>query len=324
MRSLVLAAPRRFSLIEEPRPELPGPGWVAVRLRRAMLCGTDLPYFNGHKPIAAFPMQPGRPIHECGGVVEESSSALFAPGQRVMAMPDADQGLREIYLAREEDVIRIPDEIEDWDLGTLIQPLSTVIFGVEKLGPVKGRGVLIVGAGPIGMLTLWLLLREGAGPATVLDPVQSRLDLAFSLGADAGLAMTTHQALAGLRGGSLELPQADIVVEAVGHQQDTLNHCVELGAKGGVILALGVPDHPVYALEFNRLFRKNMTLIGSVTPPWAEYLAKAADLVRDNQRALAPLITDVFPILQAEEAYGLAERRDSAGKVVLNAENWNG
>ena len=70
----------------------------------------------------------------------------------------------------------------------------------------------------------------------------------------------------------------DICIEAVGHQMDTINDCLELVRKYGTVVAFGVPDHPVYALEYETFFRKNAVLMGTVTPDWAEYLPKARRL----------------------------------------------
>ena len=322
MRSLQLTSPRSFTAIEEPTPALPGPGWLLVEFTRALICGTDLPYFNGRKPIAAFPMEPGRPIHECSGIVRQSTSQLFSPGDRVVAMPKADQGLKELYLAREEDACPVPEAIEDWDAATLIQPLSTVIYGMEKLGvmeklgQVRGASAMVVGAGAIGLLSVWCLAQGGAGPITVLDPVQARLDLARELGATRTLALESGQALALRRGGSLDLGETRIVVEAVGHQLETVNHCLDLAAYAGTVLALGVPDQPVYPFEFNMFFRKNLTMVGSVTPPWREYLEKAGALMARHPE-LKKLVTDRFPLERTEEAFRLAESRGSAGKVAL-------
>ena len=66
----------------------------------------------------------------------------------------------------------------------------------------------------------------------------------------------------------------DICIEAVGHQMETLNDCLELVRQQGTVLAFGVPDQPVYAIEYETFFRKNAHLIACVTPDWSEYLAK--------------------------------------------------
>ena len=59
---------------------------------------------------------------------------------------------------------------------------------------------------------------------------------------------------------------------------DTLNDCLALVRQQGTVLAFGVPDQPVYAIEYETFFRKNAHLMACVTPNWSEYLAKARDV----------------------------------------------
>jgi threonine dehydrogenase-like Zn-dependent dehydrogenase len=73
---------------------------------------------------------------------------------------------------------------------------------------------------------------------------------------------------------------ADICVEAVGYQTRTINDCLYLVQRCGKVLALGVPDEPIYPFDLNRFFRRNLHLIASVTPPWETYMTRAASLIR--------------------------------------------
>ena len=68
----------------------------------------------------------------------------------------------------------------------------------------------------------------------------------------------------------------DICIEAVGHQTETLNDCFELVRKRGTVVAFGVPDQPVYAVEFETFFRKNAHLIAVVTPEWSRVSGQVA------------------------------------------------
>jgi len=64
--------------------------------------------------------------------------------------------------------------------------------------------------------------------------------------------------------------------------------------KRGTIIAFGVPDQPVYAIEFETFFRKNAHLIAVVTPEWREYLSKARDLFGEYRAELEMLVTHRF------------------------------
>lgn len=115
----------------------------------------------------------------------------------------------------------------------------------------------------------------------------------------------------------------EIVIEAVGHQMDTLNHCFELVQKRGTVVAFGVPDQPVYSIEYETFFRKNAVLVATVTPEWREYLAKARDFYLACQEELEPWVTHRMAIREAEKAFSLYERQeDGIVKAVLDAFEW--
>jgi L-iditol 2-dehydrogenase len=122
---------------------------------------------------------------------------------------------------------------------------------------------------------------------------------------------------------SREWEQPDICIEAVGHQMETLNDSFELIRKRGTVVAFGVPDQPVYAVEFETFFRKNAQLVAVVTPEWSEYLAKARDLFIECREELEMLVTHRFPIQAAAKAFTLYERHeDGLLKAILDASCW--
>jgi len=318
MRSLILDAPRHFSELDIPEPELPGKGFIKVRHEASVICGTDIPYWRGDKSAQTFPLEPGRPIHESAGRVVESSSAMFEPGDHVVAMPMADQGLAEYYVCPENEAVKTPKGCENDDAAVLIQPLCTVLNGVDRLGDVSGKRVTVVGAGPIGLLAIWLLKDRGAGQILAVDPVGVRLDAAKRLGADEVLEATGSQARAMLRSDALAFGEADLTVEAVGHCQQTASDVVHLTRRLGTVLALGVPDCDVYAFDYNALFRKNLCFITAVTPDWRLYMDKAAELFADKGEEIAFLIGHRLPLERAAEGFALAESRQCL-KVLLDA-----
>lgn len=325
MRSMQLVAPRKFLEVEENVPELNGVGNILVRLDSAIVCGSDIPYFNGTKPVMNLPLGPGRPIHECAGVVVDSSSGRFKSGDRVVAMPDGDHGLREYYIAVEDDAIKLPDSVENLKSANLIQPLSTILFALDKLNDVSGASVTIIGAGPIGLLSAQLLMKRGAGPIRMIDPVKERCSFAIKMGVSDVLPLRSGQVATLVRSGELKHPESDICVEAVGHCTDTINDAIDFVKPGGVLLALGVPDQPVYPFEFNKMFRKNLHLITSVTPDWQLYLHKAAELFAEDQETFSRFITHRYGIHQAEAAFTQAEMKNGgAVKVLIDTSGWTG
>jgi threonine dehydrogenase-like Zn-dependent dehydrogenase len=316
MHSLQITRPRLIEIIDIPVPALPGKGWILVRLRRALICGSDLPAFNGRNQILNYPLPPGMFIHECFGEVVD----------RVVAMPHDCCGLSEYYLASEEGAVQIPDELDNEEIIPLIQPLSAVIYATDKLGDVKDQSVTILGAGPIGLMMTWILNMRGGRPIHIIDPIPDRCEFAMKFGASTTLTATSTEARSLHRSNALDFPETDICVEVVGHQQEALNDAITFVRPEGRLLTLGIPDQPIYALEFERLLRKNLLLIASVTPNWVDYMTKAADLVIQHEYDLQPLITHRFDITSAAKAYTLCEARtDGVCKALLKAgrENWN-
>ncbi|MEJ2732706.1 MAG: zinc-binding dehydrogenase, partial [Anaerolineae bacterium] len=291
MKALQLVRPRQFQAVEVARPET-GDGQILVRLENAVLCGSDIPKFAGMWRGLRYPLPPGMPIHECVGTVVESQSLRFRVGDRVVAIPVGDQGLAEYYVANAVKAISIPEPLARSEVRLLIQPLSTVVYALDRLGDVAGRTALVVGLGPIGLLTTWLLRQYGARVEGV-DPIGWRCEAAQRLGAERTIELHSTR-LVSLIDHDDTWEAADICVEAVGQQTRTINDCLYLVKRCGAVLALGVPLEPVYPFDYTRFFRQNLQMIGSVTPPDETYMIRAADLVGRHEQELAFLITHRF------------------------------
>jgi threonine dehydrogenase-like Zn-dependent dehydrogenase len=81
---------------------------------------------------------------------------------------------------------------------------------------------------------------------------------------------------------------------------------------------------PIYPFDFTRLFRQNLQLIASVTPPDETFMIRAADLIGRHEQQLAFLITHRFGLDKAGEAYTLYETRagDHPLKVLIDGTGW--
>ncbi len=324
MKALQLVKPRSFNLVQAPVPRLPeGEDFILVRTAWALTCGSDIAFYAGNKRSCSYPMSPGAPIHECTGEVVESSSKIFKAGDWVLAIPEGNLGLAEFFLAQASKAVALNDDIGDLGTACMIQPLSTVMSAVDRLGDLRGKSLAVLGLGPIGLMFCWLAKRKGADPVIGIDPLENRCRTAESLGATRTFCSRGIELVHAARRNADEWSPPDTCIEAAGHQMETLNDCVELVRKYGTVVAFGVPDQPVYALEYETFFRKNALLIASVTPDWKEYLAKARDLFLENKDALSKLITHRMPIHRAEEAFRMYEKHeDGILKAALDAADW--
>jgi L-iditol 2-dehydrogenase len=325
MKALQVVRPRSFDRVQVPVPH-PAPesaDRILVRTAWVSMCGSDIPFFTGKKRFRSYPLAAGAPIHECVGEVAESSSELFQKGDRVLSIPDADQGLAEFFIAQVSRTVKLKPDIADPGAACMIQPLSTVMNAMDRMGDIRGKSFAVIGLGSIGLFFCCLAAKRGAAAVIGIDPCADRCRIAESLGATRTVCKTSIEVVHAARRAPDEWNCPDICVEAVGHQMDTLNDCLELVRKRGSVIAFGVPDHPVYALEYETFFRRNAILIATVTPDWSEYLGKAQELFLSNNKELSGLVTHRLPIGEAEKAFGMYERHeDGIVKAVLDAGCW--
>jgi len=325
MKALQVIQPRTFSKIEVPSPKLSKDSidQILVSTKWISMCGSDIPFFTGSKRHQAFPLPWGSRVHECVGQVVESKSDRFNEGDWVVAIPEDDQGLAEFYIALGTKAVRLPEELQEKSDCCLIQPLSTVINGVDRLGDIQGKSFVVVGLGSIGLFFCWLLKKRGAGQITGIDPIKERCQMAREFGVDQIYPMRSIEVVHLARQKPDQWSPPEICIEAVGHQTATLNDSFELVQKQGTVLVFGVPDQLVYSIEFEIFFRKNLHLLAVVTPDWQEYLKIAVELYEKYRGELSALITHRFNISDAEEAFELYDQHgDGILKAIIDASRW--
>jgi threonine dehydrogenase-like Zn-dependent dehydrogenase len=325
MKALQVVKPRTFQQVEIPVPSLAADGGerILVQPNWVSMCGSDIPFFTGNKRHKSYPLPVGAPIHECAGQVVESTSTRFKPFDRVVAIPEGDQGLAEFFVAKAEKAVKLPAELDNNGMTCLIQPLSTVVNAVDRLENVAGKSVAVVGLGSIGLFFVWLLKKRGAARVVGIDPIAERCQIAQKLGVDEVYPMRSIEILHRSRQDPEAWNPPEICIEAVGHQMETLNDCLALAKQRGTVLAFGVPDQNVYAIEYESFFRKNIHLVACVTPDWSEYLSKARDLYLAHHAELAPLVTHRLPIRDANDAFTLYENHEGGVvKALIDMSYW--
>jgi L-iditol 2-dehydrogenase len=208
MLANILIKPGKIELHEIKTPE-PSRGEILVKVKVALTCGTDLKAFlRGHPMI---PM-PGVFGHEFSGIVEEVGRGVkvFKKGDEVMGVHTAPctkcifckKGIYNLcenimdtkVLGAFSEYILLPPHIVKQNLfhkpknisfeeSAFLEPLSCVVHSIEPLNIKKGDFALVIGAGPIGLLHLFLLKRKKAKVA-VCDINEERLKIAKRFGAD--------------------------------------------------------------------------------------------------------------------------------------------
>ncbi|WP_208949139.1 alcohol dehydrogenase catalytic domain-containing protein [Streptomyces violaceusniger] len=191
MWAYVPAAPRRFEKVDVPAPEAGDlrDGQVLLRTLAGGICGSDAPDFRGLRaPLTArdkgpgAPALPGFPMHEVVGEVLASKDASLAPGARVVGWADSANAIAE-YVVTAGGGLAEYDTAPEPAIAVLLQPLACVLSAVDRLGPLDGADVAVLGQGPIGILFSHVIKERGARRVTGVDVVD-RADHAALFGVD--------------------------------------------------------------------------------------------------------------------------------------------
>jgi L-iditol 2-dehydrogenase len=314
-----LVGPKQFEFYEKQAPDIETapPRSVVVRMRRATICGSDVPYYLGIHDVSLHQALECFPAHECVGEVVASNSPGFKAGDTVLSQPDHFTGLGQYFLARDWRTVHIPND-GNWRKWLMAQPLGTVIWGMRKVGAMFHQNVVVMGQGAMGLLSAQMCSCLGAKTVIVADPHPNRLEIAAATGATHTLTKTGDSLIPAVKE-ILKGEEVDLVVEAVGHQTETINTAIHLVKNGGTILAYGVPDVEVYPLSYNELFRKNCRLITTVVPDLPRDFALAVKYIKTGRVNVDRFVTHEFSFNQLHDAFELFHtRKDNVLKVMLN------
>ena len=250
------------------------------------------------------------------GTVADTTGRRFKKGDKVLAVPVAQVGLFERFALSEERAIPL-DPRRPPEAALLAQPLGTVIFALKKLPPVLDLDVAVVGQGPMGQIWCAVLRNLGAREIIAVDPLDSRLRRSPGFGATATVNPARQDSaaeVARITGGVL----ADLVIEAVGHENQALNLCVDLCRKNGRILYFGVPQDKIDGIRWRDLFFKNISVHTTVNPDFARDFPLAMRWIGEGRIDLSPLITHRFPLRDIQKAFEtFRDKTDGALKVMV-------
>jgi 2-desacetyl-2-hydroxyethyl bacteriochlorophyllide A dehydrogenase len=264
---MVLRRNQRVVVEEVERPS-PEPGWVLVKVRACGVCGTDLHVARfaeeqqraaaavGRRAWERIDLDRGVVMgHEwCAEVVEAGSGAdQWTPGTRVTFLPDpALPGLPrsgegpgmssrypgaygEYMVVRSERIQRVPEQLPDQIVATT-EPCAVGLHAVREARLATDECALVIGAGPIGMMTLLWLKHDGVEHVAVSDFSPQRRALAARCGADLVLDPGADDVAGRMGAASGGLPQ--VVFECVG-VTGTIQQAMDLVAPRGRVIVVG-------------------------------------------------------------------------------------
>lgn len=328
-RAVVYDEPRRFSVRDVEVPD-PGPGEVVLRVLVAGVCGTDLHLHEGEFG-PTYPLTPGHEV--VGEVVEAGAGAEDLLGHRVVvdntascgrcaecrrARPafchhlvaqgvNAPGGFAELVLTDADRCFPVDDL--DPEVAVLAEPVACVVHGLDVLALQPGADVLVLGAGPTGLVLTSLLARGGAGRLTVAAPSEAKLALAKARGADEVVRLRRDEPELGAAQLAALAPDGfDVVVEATG-APGVLATTLPLVRTGGTVFVYGVPpEAAVWPVRSYDVFRRELTIKGSFAQQHS--FDRALRLLRTGRVDPAGIVTHRFGLDAYADA--LAATADSA------------
>ena len=342
MKAAILKAPGHLILDEVATPLCPDGGLV-VKTQACSICSTDVKMFqHGHR-AANYPRILG---HEVTGVVVESRTPvdMFQAGDRVQVFPgiccghcpacrrgidnqcehisiigfNHDGGFAEFLLVPPQSVagngVNLIPEGASYEEAALTEPLASCLNGQQLADVTEGDTVLILGAGPIGLLHAMLARVRGASRILVAECLPTRLSMAGLADIDRKIDITR------------ESIDAIVKEETNGRGIDAiLIACSEvmvsslpelLAPRGRLCLFSGLPPETAQIpLDTNLIHYKELTIVGAYGST-AAHNSAALKLIASGKVPVTWLITKRLPLGKIHEGMEYVANREGLKAVI--------
>jgi L-iditol 2-dehydrogenase len=319
MRAARLYGKDDLRVEEIPVPRI-GPGEVLLKVKAAAVCGTDIRMFrNGAR--AATPETPLVLGHEVSGIVEDVGEGVsgYDKGMAVAVAPNMGCGVCDMCVSGNTQMcatfkafginipggfaqyMKVPREAVrqgnlapipkggDFVSAALVEPLACVYNAFQRIGIAPGDTVLVIGAGPIGLMHAKVALMAGAARVFMNDLSAERLSLCRKV----------EPAIIALESQGLK----DRISEATGGQG--VNVCITaapsadaqilalevVGVNGRVMFFGGLPEGKSrVSLDTNLVHYKQITISGTSRQSLIQYRQTLA-LVASTRLVVKDLVT---------------------------------
>jgi L-iditol 2-dehydrogenase len=319
----------RMENVSGPLPS-PREDEVLLKVRAVGICGTDIHIMNGAIPSAKPPMILG---HEVSGEIAAVGSkvtnvregdrvtldAVVGCGHCPLCRRDSPQfcaegfefgitrdgGCQEYLVVPHHNVYRIADFVSFEEAAILDMEVYNAI---RKCRIEKGDNVLVLGAGPIGLIACQVARILGAAHIVLSDVLKSRLDASQAIGI-ANVYLPAAESDSGAELGNGSAKTFDVVVDCAGTANST-RQALKVVRPGGRILLYGVYEHAVDHLDMNQVVLKDLMVVGAQSDRngWEDVIA----LVTSGALNLRKLITHRLPLEEGQAAFNLVRNREQA------------
>jgi L-idonate 5-dehydrogenase len=343
LKSVVIHAAKDLRIEERPEEE-PGTGQLKIKIEAGGICGSDLHYYQhggfgtirvrepmilGHEIAGTVSslgagvshlsigdkvaVSPSRPCSHCDYCLKGQQNHCLNMRfyGSAMPMPHIQGGFRQSLVAEAWQCHKVEDHVSINE-AAFAEPLAVVLHGLKRAGSLLGKRVLITGCGPIGMLCLLSARVHGATEIVVTDILDEVLEKALELGADK--AINVAKSMGDLAAYNPNKGYFDVMFEASGNE-----HAIRAGMEAlkprSIIVQLGLSGGEI-AFPINMVVSKEVDIRGSFR--FHEEFASAVHHINKGTINVAPLLTGIYPIEKAIEAFEIAGDRSKAIKVQLS------
>lgn len=315
---------------------------VLLEVKACGICMTDIYIASGEFDLTD-PMVLG---HEFTGIIQDVGGKVnkFKVGERVAVNPTItcrncrhcdmgetnlceeasslggaakelrDGGFQEYTLVPEENLGHINDSVT-FDEGSLVEPLGCAVHAIEKANITIGDDILLLGAGPMGLLILQLLSLQGSAEIIVSEPEQERREKVEEMGAFRVLNPLQSAVPTRVKGLSQTGRGVDLVIETVG-KSETIQTGLNCLKRGGQLEVFGVPsrDAEVPVNLFSTYFDE-VDIIGSYAITRRSF-QQALSLINAGRIDTNAIISHKFQLSELNKAIELTKRGKGLKKVI--------
>jgi threonine dehydrogenase-like Zn-dependent dehydrogenase len=362
MRAMVYRGPYKVRVEEKDVPAIEHPNDAIVRVTLAAICGSDLHLYHGLMPDTRIGHTFGHEfigvVEQVGSSVQSlqvgdrvmvpfniscgscwfCARELYSNCHNVNPNATAvggiygyshttggyDGGQAQYVRVPFADVgpVRIPDWMHDEDAVLLTDAAATGYFGAQLGEIAEGDTVVVLGAGPVGLIAAqssWLM---GAGRVIVIDHLQERLEKARTMAYAETLDYDEYDDIVVEMKKQTDYLGADVVIEAVGAEADgnltqqvagpklklqggsatALNWAIDGARKGGTVSVVGAYGPIPNAVKFGDAMNKGLTLRMNQTPVKRQW-PRMFEHVRNGHLTPREMVTHRFPLEEIPEAY---------------------
>lgn len=333
MKAIVLHGPDGFpnnfsyTDIDKPKCECDD---ILIKMKSVALCGTDKRIFTGKKTKGV--RKDSVVGHEISGEIVEVGAGVkgYSVGDRVAVAnvipcgncPECLSGRENAcsnrkaigyeynggfaeyvlipgYAIERGNVVKLLESVS-FNSGALIEPLACCIRGLKNVGTQFADTVVIIGAGPIGLMHLQLSKAVGAKKVIVSELDANKRNVAVELGADVAID-PNNQNLEKIVMDETNNMGADRVITAIG-VPSLVNEALKIVKKGGSVnLFAGFPKGQMSEIDASLIHYNEITVTGSTAYKRKDYL-QAADMVITKKIDLDKIISKKYKLSEFNEA----------------------